>query len=348
MTAQKTMKLSERIAKAFCDFYFIRIKRKNGVIDVTPLPALLDSFETSQKNNPGAVWLPSSRLMGTVDDLKTLINSENRKKYELSSELCSVIEYELSHSFNAASIKSDQERESWGFAVTTTDDGKRTFALTKLKRESYKNLYTNELQKVDEIKKQRREDKEKNALSMETVRAIVHELHTNPGICFDVKLSNATTVKDNRVGMEQTRPVTRNLLDRIKLVQKNDNFLNITDMHGEDGNGSRIVTRKPKGAIEFPADLPELKNVFWVPKEKDPKRSGVIAFLTKFNKMMGRPCDHGTVTRAIERAEDSVPKKIEVHKEEARPLGRVVEKTAMSVEPQSPREVHADLDGPEF
>lgn len=342
MNIPKTKKFSERIAKAFYGEYFLRVRRSaDGNAEVIAMIAKLDQLVSTAKRVPNVIWLQSSRLMGSPNDLKLLLTEESKRNLELSDELAKVIEYDLTHPLTLKSIESSQEREVWGF----DEDGN----LRKMKRRSYKDLYEGELQSIDTEKKRKREDKENSLPNLDLLKKISHELQKNPN-CFDIFLTSGTanTLRDFRVNTEQRRPsTTKNLIDRVKNCQDQGSFLNITDMNS-DGNKARTATSKPRNAIEFPAEFPELKNVFWVKKEVGDS-SGAINFLSKYWKLNGKTFSQDAIRREIARAEDCAPKQLAVNKSKTqKSLHRVAEKNDLSLEPQSPRSMVADYDGPSF
>lgn len=340
MSMQKSKNLNDRIGRAYQGEYFLRVKKAaDGKPEIIRLPVKLDRLSSMSKNRPDAIWLQSSRLMGTPADIKLLLSDTSKDAYSLSDELRRVIEYELTHPFTSTSIESSHEKETWGF------DG--SLNLVKQQRKSYRDLYSSELESIALTKKKNEEEKENDSLTLAFIKSVADELMKNPGCCEAVVPSGAIhSLKEFRVGHEQKRPnVTKNIVERIKFCQEQGHYLNVTDTD-EDGKNARAVVNKPRTAIEFPLDNTALRNVFWI--KKDGSSQGACNFLKKYWKSIGKSCTDDSVKREVERVEDKAPKQVAVVKQKVMKPIRVAEKNDLSLEPQSPRTVVANFDGPDF
>ena len=341
MSTQKTMKLSERIPKAFKGLYFLRVNQKKGALNVEAIPPKLTFFTSTAKKHPDIIWLPCSRLMGTVADLKSLLKDASKPEFDLSDALCKVIEYELTHALTPSTVDSTQEREYWGYTESNE--------LMKGARRSYKYLYETELSMIKNDSEIKKAEKVNSAYSVEFIKKVSHELLTKQG-CYGVIIPNNSghTIKEFRVGREQKRPTSvKDLLSRLKMCQEEGSYLNVSAMN-ENGGGTRVLVSKPRTAVEFPIDAVELRNVYWVPSEKTPGNEGAVNFLLKYHEALGKTLRRSEATQMVKRAVDLAPKQVSTRKEKVvKPL-QVVEKTDLSLEPQSPRDAVVNYDGPDF
>ena len=341
MSAQKTMKLSERIPKAFKGLYFLRVNQKNGALNVEAIPPKLTFFASTAKKHPDIVWLPCSRLMGTVADLKTLLKDASKPEHDLNSDLCRVIEYELTHALTPSTVDSTQEREYWGFTESNE--------LVKGSRRTYKSLYESELSMIKTESDKKKAEKVSSAFTVEFIKKVSHELLTKQG-CYKVVIpTNAGhSMKEFRVGKEQKRPTSvKDLLARLKMCQEEGSYLNVSAMN-KTGGGTRVLGSKPRTAIEFPVDTAELRNVFWVPSDKNPDNEGAVNFLMKYHESIGKSLRASDASQMVKRAVDLAPKQSTARKEKVVKQLQVVEKTDLCLEPQSPRDAVVNYNGPSF
>ena len=341
-SASAKMTLDTKISKASQNDYFIRITEKDPELGpVTSMTGKIDGLVKGCKTNPQQIWCQSARLIGNVDVLERMCDEVHAERLQLSHKMIEIIRYDIDHALTDKSCEADDARDAWGF---TADH-----QLVKLRRSTYRSLFSTELKRVKEAKAKAAEERELNAPCLSDLRKIVAEIDKNPG-SWDIVSSRlgTATIKSFSIGTEQKRPpVKSDLVQRVETANSNGTFLNVTGMT-ETGSGSRTATSKTRDSISFSSkDKPALKSVFFKRPKDGEDATGAIQFLSQYYKKKGMTVSIDAVKRDVLRAIETTPKMETTSslRGSGRVATHVCERNDLPIEPTSPR-ARANFDGP--